>query len=523
MGVRRRTRGEIGVLVAVAWLVPLLAAPAPVWGDAVWRAEIFSNPNLAGAPALIRTDPAIDFDWGQGSPAPGIPPDQFSIRWTGSISLEPGTYRFATLTDDGVRLYVDGHLVIDQWRETAPAISLAYLDLSAGFHQVRMEYYEAQGGAVARLSWSRLADPSRPVTAWRGEYYRTPLPWGTPALVREDAKIDFNWGKGSPDPQIPVDGFSGRWMRDVYFDAGIYRFTTETDDGVRLYVDEQPLVDQWRDMAPTAFSAEVNLAQGVHVVRMEYYDALGDAMARLSWVKLPPPGQPVAAWRGEYWDNPVLWGNPVLVRDDPQIAFDWGLGSPDPRIPVDGFSARWTREVEFRSGRYEFTTETDDGVRLFLDDRLILDAWQDMSGSLSVRVWVDAGKRTVRMEYYERTGGAKARLFWRGASDTMAVGNLITCVGLRDSWIKVYQRMADGSWQDMRPEGWGAMDVTGHLKIDGLPVDTLLYGDQGHPYRVELWSQGRLVRSVGHTEAGQPPFVIHAGVDNATPWQCPAL
>ena len=393
MGVGRRTQRAMSILAMAAWLALLLAVPAPVRGDTGWRAEIFTNPHLAGTPALVRTDPAVDFDWGAGSPDPRIPPDQFSIRWTGSISLEAGTYRFATLTDDGVRLYVDGHLVIDQWRETAPAVSLADLDLVAGFHQVRMEYYEASGGAVARLSWSRLPDASRPVEAWRGEYYGGPMPWGTPALVREDAKIDFNWGKGSPDARIPVDGFSVRWMRDLYFDAGTYRFTTETDDGVRL----------------------------------------------------------------------------------------------------------------------------------FLDDRPILDAWRDMSGSLSVQVWVDAGKRVVCMEYYERSGGAKAKLFWRGASDTMAVGNLITCVGVCDSWIKVYQRMADGSWQDIKPEGWGAMDVTGYLKIDGLPVDTLLYGDEGHPYRVELWSQGRLVRSVGHTEAGQPPFVIRAGADNVTPWQCPAL
>lgn len=523
MDARRRRQRIAGILVAVALLAAALVAPAAVSGDAGWQAEYFANRVLSGVPALVRTDSTIDFDWGAGSPAPGLPADNFSVRWTGSVSLEAGTYRFATQTDDGVRLWVDGRLVIDQWREMAPTVSLADLGLAAGLHQVRMEYYEAAGGAVARLSWTKQAITARSATAWRGEYYSVPTLWGIPTLVRDDATIDFNWGKNPPVPQLPADGFSVRWTRDLYFEAGTYRFTTETDDGARLYVDERPLIDQWRDMPPTTFSVEVPLSEGVHSVRMEQYDALGDAMARLTWTKLPPAGQPLGLWRGEYFDNPWLAGSPLVVRDDPEIHFDWGQGSPDPRIPADGFSARWTRDVEFWAGRYIFTTHTDDGVRLYVDDRLILDAWKDMSGPLSVTTWVDAGKRRIRMEYYEGAGGAKARLYWQGSPDTLAFGNLITCVGLRDSWIKVYQRAADGSWLDLRPEGWGAMDVTGHLKIDGLPVDTLLYGGEGHPYRVELWSQGRLLRAVGHTEAGQPPFVIQAGVDNTTPWQCPAL
>jgi len=70
---------------------------------------------------------------------------------------------------------------------------------------------------------------------------------------------------------------------------------------------------------------------------------------------------------------------------------------------------RWTQDVQFRAGRSEFTTHTDDGVRLYVDDRLILDAWVDVPDPPRVTTWVDAGSRRIRMEYYEDAGGSKAR------------------------------------------------------------------------------------------------------------------
>ena len=55
-------------------------------------------------------------------------------------------------------------------------------------------------------------------------------------------------------------------------------------------------------------------------------------------------------WRGEYYNNPNLQGQPVMVRNDPSVNFDWGYGSPAPNIPVDYFSARWTRSFNFDAG-----------------------------------------------------------------------------------------------------------------------------------------------------------------------------
>ncbi|NIV29125.1 MAG: hypothetical protein GWN58_06325, partial [Anaerolineae bacterium] len=85
----------------------------------------------------------------------------------------------------------------------------------------------------------------------------------------------------------------------------------------------------------------------------------------------------ISDWLGEYFANPLVSGAPVLFRNDLTIGFNWGSGSPDPRIPVDQFSARWTRRQDFAAGFYRFTVMADDGVRFWIDGQLILDEWRD--------------------------------------------------------------------------------------------------------------------------------------------------
>jgi beta-glucosidase len=110
---------------------------------------------LSGAPAFTRVDSTLSFDWGDGPPAPGVRPDSFSVRWTGLL-LPPssGEYELRAVSDDGLRVSVDGHLLIDLWGDHAPEMRSARLRLDAGKrYALRVEYYERTGGAVARLGW----------------------------------------------------------------------------------------------------------------------------------------------------------------------------------------------------------------------------------------------------------------------------------------------------------------------------------------------------------------------------------
>lgn len=110
----------------------------------------------AGAPAAIRTDRVIDFAWGAASPGQGVPADGFSVRWTGSVRLpQDGKYSFYTVSDDGIRLWVDDQLVIDNWTDHGEAENQGQIELWGGRpHLIRIEYYEKTGAAVAKLLWS---------------------------------------------------------------------------------------------------------------------------------------------------------------------------------------------------------------------------------------------------------------------------------------------------------------------------------------------------------------------------------
>jgi hypothetical protein len=122
--------------------------------------------------------------------------------------------------------------------------------------------------------------------------------------------------------------------------------------------------------------------------------------------------------RGDYYDNSNFTGT-LLTRTDPQVNFAWGNGSPDPSIGVETFSIRWTGFVRAQfTELYTFTTTTDDGVRLWINDTQIIDKWidqgdTDWSGSFAL---VAGQKYSIKMEFYENGGGATAKLAWSSPS-----------------------------------------------------------------------------------------------------------
>ena len=122
--------------------------------------EYYSSGGGGGSPSfgdliLTRFDDVIDFNWGGGSPDPSIPNNDYQVRWTGTIFAESeGEFNFRTHTDDGLRLYIDGEIVIDYWIDMAPTNNYGSRVLTQGLHECVMEYYENGGGAVAQLYWT---------------------------------------------------------------------------------------------------------------------------------------------------------------------------------------------------------------------------------------------------------------------------------------------------------------------------------------------------------------------------------
>jgi hypothetical protein len=123
-------------------------------GEQPWQAEFWNNESLSGSPALTRTDPAVDFNWGTAAPGAGVNADHFSARWTGIATLPAGNYRFNSNSDDGGRVYVDNVLVLDNWSVCCGYYSTT-LTLAAGPHSLRYEMHEVTGSATARFYWYR--------------------------------------------------------------------------------------------------------------------------------------------------------------------------------------------------------------------------------------------------------------------------------------------------------------------------------------------------------------------------------
>ncbi|HEY0009927.1 MAG TPA: PA14 domain-containing protein, partial [Tepidisphaeraceae bacterium] len=120
------------------------------------RGQYFDNADFTGA-TVTRTDPTVNFNFGDGAPAAGISADTFSTLWTGKIqAMESGSYNFRVTSDDGIRLWINGQLLVDQFIDQSPTAYTAAINLTGGqLYDIRIDYYENTGGASVQLEWQR--------------------------------------------------------------------------------------------------------------------------------------------------------------------------------------------------------------------------------------------------------------------------------------------------------------------------------------------------------------------------------
>lgn len=282
----------------------------------------YNNITLSSPVASTRTDNSINFDWGSGAPSvSGIGSDYFSVSWVGNFRApSTGNYQFQTLSDDGVRLYVNNVLVIDNWTYHAFTTNTSSnISLTAGqSYPIRLEYFEGGGGAIIKLSWSTptntsfvpmgtqsAANPNAAsfctVSAQscpsggllggaKGKYYNDSGSHLTGSSVtRIDPAVNFNWGTSAPGPAgIGADNFSVHWDGILKVTTtGTYQFQTQSDDGVRLWVNGVQIINNWTGHVITSdTSGAVSLTAGVkYPVVLEYFELSTDAVIQLFWKK----------------------------------------------------------------------------------------------------------------------------------------------------------------------------------------------------------------------------------------------
>jgi hypothetical protein len=157
---------SLGLVLTITRTALAQEPVTPQESDPFWQALYWNNMTLSGTPVLQRSESNLDHDWGTGSPGASVPVDGFSARWVRYIDVSAGTYRFTATSDDGIRVHVDGELIIDEWSDHPAKTVSAEKQLNAGYHLVVVEYYENGGLAVAGLAW---APASASINNRRGE------------------------------------------------------------------------------------------------------------------------------------------------------------------------------------------------------------------------------------------------------------------------------------------------------------------------------------------------------------------
>ena len=253
------------------------------------------------------------------------------------------------------------------------------------------------------------AQDQYPTDAWFVQYWENIDLAGPAHATRLGQNIDFNWGLGYPEALDGQNTFSVRWTRRAYFPAGAYRFVATMDDGMRVWLDGVSIIDAWGASSEHTVSKDVTVAQGWHTLRVDYQERGGMAVARFNWSPVSG-GNTYPNWQAEYFNNPLLAGAPVVVRDDRFLDFTWGFGAPDLRLAADNFSARWTRTFNGVPGQYRLDLTSDDGARLYVNGQLLIDNWGvQPARTRSVDYWF-SGPAQLRVEYFEVTGVASVRL-----------------------------------------------------------------------------------------------------------------
>ena len=182
--------------------------------------------------------------------------------------------------------------------------------------------------------------------------------------------------------------------------------------------------------AALSYSDSAVSANTTYFYAIKAYDAAGNFSTASNSAQVTTPAAPVPAtmcpppamgtFTGCYFNNTNLTGQPVFVKTDSQVNFDWGSGSPDRSLSSSGFSVRWQGMFTFAQENYTFNVTTSDGMRLSIDGTVAWSSWQDQPpNSYQFSQSISQGNHLVTVEYYQHTGAGVAKLSWQGSAPSV--------------------------------------------------------------------------------------------------------
>lgn len=365
------------------------------------KGEYYNNRNLTDL-KFSRIDETIDEYWEYYSPDYRIDKETYSIRWTGQIQpLYSEEYTFITTSDDGVRLWVNGSMLIDNWTDHDETEDFGTISLSAGKkYSIRLDYYNNTESGKIDLKWSSSSQSEEIVP--KSQLYsaavdsKSPtVPIGLRATAVSSNQINLNWMASTDD--VDIAGYK------IYRDGVLVK----TINNSTTYADTNLKANTTYKYAVAAFDSAGNNSQ-----------ISSSAVAKTAASTPQISTGNGNGLKGEYYNN-IDFTSLVKQRVDETINFNWRNKAPISTMGPDEFSVRWTGQIQpLYSEAYTFHTISDDGVRLWINGRKVIDNWYEHSSTEdSGTITLIAGQKyDIKYEYFDKTSEAEVKLFWSSPS-----------------------------------------------------------------------------------------------------------
>jgi len=366
-------------------------------GDGL-TANYFNGMNFE-TPKFSRKDAMINFDWGTGTPDPSVNVDQFSARWTGQIQPRYSeTYTFYLNTDNGRRLWINNQLIVDKWVDDWGIEYTGTITLTANQkYDIRLEYFENNGGAAAKLEWSSPSQAREVVPT--SQLYSNALPTvsitspANNATVSATSSVTITTNVADSDGSIAsVKFYNGTTLFGTVtaspfnytinnIAAGSYQLTAVATDN-RGGVTVSSVIN----VTASPLRTPENPANTLAGVDYNYYEGNWNAIPNFSSLSPVKSGSSTTGF------------DLALRNRDDQFAFSF---TGFINVPTDGI--------------YTFYTSSDDGSNLLIGNTVVvnndgLHGTVEQSGTIGLK----AGKHAITVNFFEQGGGQVLTVSYAG-------------------------------------------------------------------------------------------------------------
>ena len=396
-----------------------------------WLGFYFNNTSTSGNGVVSTSISDIKYNWGTSSPIKAINNNNFSSSYY--KLLNKGDYYVHTLADDGVKASINNNLLINSWASSSGKSNKALItNLTSDNNIFRLDYLEKTGKAF-------VYGDVLPLGQWLGYYYSNNSLKGTPVnkqVIKGDqtGSFSFDYGYNAPMSGVPKNNYSASFVTALKLDAGEYVIRSLADDGIRVYVDDQLVINRWTSGNSKKDDYKINISdrteqdstkKNIHWIRVEYLEKTGKSKLNFD---IKPVSKSVSTkdWMSVFYPNTTLSGNGVVVgganssEKVSTIQYNWGKNAPMTGIPTDNFSASFYKKIS-GSTDYFASTFADDGIRLKLNGTKLIDRWKSSGGTYDKAIIKNVSKseQMVQVDYLEKTGKSFAY------ADVQPLGNWI--------------------------------------------------------------------------------------------------